>query len=217
MKAIAHRASGDMRSAINDLESLAAGEITEEDVKKLDYRETERDIFEALKIIFKTSTAQNASNATDDVDENYDTLFEWIRENVPKEYRKRGDLAEAYEMLSRADVQKGRMVQRQDWKLMKYVYELMTVGVALAKDEKYGGWTKYQYPSRIKKMGKSKAARSKRDSIGRKIGDKLHVSVSEATDLIPFLQLLFADEAWKENLVESLELEEKEVEFIESF
>lgn len=218
MKAIAHRADGDMRSAINDLESLALrGEVSEEDVKKLDYRETEREIFEALKILFKTMSAETASDATEGLDESYDDVLQWVRENIPREYTKPGDCARGYDALSQADVFRGRMVSRQDWMLMKYVYELMTVGVALAKDEKYSGWTKYAYPSYLKKMGQSRAARSKRDSIGAKMGDALHVSVSEATDLIPFLQLVFQDAEWKENIVKELDLEEKEVSYIEDF
>ncbi len=218
LKSIARRADGDMRSAINDLESVAsAGSVTKEDVRTLGYRETERDIFEALKIVFKTTTAQTASGATDGLSEDHGEVFEWIRENVPKEYERERDVARAFDSLSKADVFRGRMMSRQDWALMKYVYSMMTVGVALAKDEKYSGWTRYGYPSRIRKMGQSKAAREKRKSIGEKIGEELHVSVSEATDMIPFLQILFEHEDWKANIVERLGLEEKEVEFIESF
>ncbi len=218
LKSIARRADGDLRSAINDLESVAQkGSVTKEDVKTLGYRETERDIFEALKIIFKTTTAQNASNATEGLDEDHEEVFEWIRENVPKEYGKDEDVADAFDSLSKADVFKGRMMSRQDWALMKYIYEFMTVGVALAKDEKYKGWTKYGYPSRIRQMGQSKAARKKRDSIGEKIGEHAHVSVSEATDMIPVLQILFENEEWKENIVRQLELEDDEVTFIDSF
>ncbi|MDY6776889.1 MAG: replication factor C large subunit [Candidatus Nanohaloarchaea archaeon] len=217
MKAIAQRSDGDLRSAINDLESLSSGRITDEDVKKLDYRETERDIFEALKIVFKTETAGTASDATDGIDEDYGEFLAWLRENIPREYKKPGDVAEAYSELSLADVFRGRMETRQDWSLMKYVYEVATVGVALSKEEKYSGWTKYSYPSSIKKMGRSKAARAKREGIGEKMGEKLHVSVSEATDMIPFLQLLFRREEWKQELVEELGLDEKEVDYIESF
>ncbi|MDY6769489.1 MAG: replication factor C large subunit [Candidatus Nanohaloarchaea archaeon] len=218
MKAIAQRADGDMRSAINDLESLSNRDrIDTEAVKALGYRETGRDIFEALKILFKTTTASTASDASDGIDEDYGELLAWVRENVPKEYTDRGDLARAYDRLSEADVFRGRVEQRQDWSLLKYVYDLATVGVALSKEEKYGGWTKYSYPSSIKRMGQSKAARNRRESIGAKVGEHLHVSVSTATDLIPFLQLLFRREDWKENIVREVELEEKEIEYIEEF
>lgn len=218
MKSIARRADGDMRSAINDLESLAGkGSVTKDDVKTLGYRETERDIFEALKIIFKTMNARNASNATDGLAEDHETVFEWIRENVPKEYERDADVARAFDSLSKADMFNGRMMSRQDWALMKYVYEFMTVGVALSKDEKYKGWTKYGYPSRIRRMGQSKAAREKRRNIEGKLGEHLHMSTSEATEMIPVLQVLFQREEWKENIVDRLELEEKEVDYIESF
>jgi replication factor C large subunit len=218
MKAIARRADGDMRSAINDLEGLArTGRVTEGDVKDLGYRETEREIFETLKIIFKTTTAQTASDAPDGLDEDHDTLFEWIRENVPKEYTTADDMAAAYDRLSRADLFKGRMMHRQEWTLLKYIYAYMTVGVALSKEEKYAGWTKYGYPSTIRRMGQSQATRAKRDSVGEKIGDELHMSVQEATDMLPVLQILFQDDGLRENIVTQLELEDDEVEFIESF
>lgn len=218
IKAVARRAGGDMRSAINDLQSLAEkhGEITSDIVKDLGYRDTEKDIFEALKIIFKTTTAQTASDALDDVDEDYDTVFEWIRENIPREYERSGDRARAMDELSKADIFRGRIVKNQNWSLLKYVYELMSVGVALSKEEKYKGFTRYQYPSRIKKMGRSKASRKKRDDIGKKIGEELHVSVSDAYEIMPFLQELFAREEWKENIVDTLDLTEDEVEFIEA-
>ncbi len=218
MKAIARRADGDMRSAINDLESLAGGgRVTEDDVAALGYRETERDIFEALKIIFKTETAATASDAPDGLSEGYDDLFQWVRENVPREYTRPGDRQRAFDRLSRADVFRGRMVTRQQWGLLKYVYGLMTVGVALSKEEKYGGWTKYQYPSRIKQMGRSRAARATREAIGEKVGAALHVSVSDAADMLPFLQLLFRDAGVKADLVQELELDEDEVAYVEEF
>lgn len=217
LKAIARRANGDMRSAINDLEIVARqGAVTQDAVRVLGYRETERDIFEALKIVFKTTTARTASNATNGVAEDYDMFFEWVRENVPREYKKRRDVAEAFDSLAKADMFRGRVIRRQEWGLLKYVYAFMTTGVALAKQDKYEGFTKYAYPSRIRKMGQSKAARAKRESIGAKVGDEMHVSVSEAVDMLPFLRLLFQDEDWKQDIVSRLQLEEDEVEFIEA-
>ena len=219
MKSIARRAGGDMRSAINDLQSLAEknGEITKDLVKDLGFRDSKKDIFQALKILFKTTNPRTAKDAIDGVDEDYDTLFEWIRENVPKEYRKSEDVDRAMERLSRADVFRGRIVRGQNWSLLKYVYELMSGGVAAAKDEKYSGFTRYGYPSRIKKMGRSKASRSKRRDIGQKIGENLHTSISTATDMIPLLGDFFENDEWRENIVRELELTEDEVKFIQKF
>lgn len=219
IKSIARRSDGDIRSAINDLQSLAEryDDVDRDAIKDLGYRDTEKDIFEALKIIFKTTTAETASNATDDLDEDYDEVFEWIRENVPNEYKDEEEIAKAMEALADADLYRGRIRKGQNWTLLKYVYELMSVGVALSKEEKYDGFTRYQYPSRIKKMGQSKAKRKKRDDIGAKISDELHVSVNTARSIIPFLQLLFDRETWRTNIINELDFTDDEVAFIESF
>jgi replication factor C large subunit len=219
MKDIARRAGGDMRSAINDLQSLAEryDRIERENVKDLGYRDTEKDIFEALKVVFKTMDVSNAKNAFDNLSEDHDTLFEWIRENVPKEYERTSDCAAAMDVLSKADVFRGRMRFRQNWSLLKYVYDLMGPGVALSKRAKYKGFTRYGYPSRIKKMGRSKASRAKLEDVGRKIGDELHVSVRDASYMIPFLQHLFENPAWRENIVDGMGLTGDELEFIEEF
>ncbi|MDY6789436.1 MAG: replication factor C large subunit [Candidatus Nanohaloarchaea archaeon] len=219
IKSLARQSDGDMRSAINDLQSLAEryDRIDRETVKQIGYRDTDKGIFEALKIVFKTTTAATAADALDNVDEDPDTIFEWIRENVPKEYREIKDLADAMDKLSIADLFNGRIRRSQNWSLLKYVYDLMTVGVALSKQEKYKGFTRYSYPSKIKMMGRSKASRKKREEIGQKVGEKLHTSVSTATDMLPFLGQLFKKKAWKTSIVRDLELTEKETEFIEEF
>ncbi|MCJ7450135.1 MAG: replication factor C large subunit [Candidatus Nanohaloarchaeota archaeon QJJ-9] len=217
LKSIARHADGDMRSAINDLESLGEkhDKVTREEVKELGYRDTEKDIFEALKIIFKTGDAETASDATEDLSEGPDEILQWIRENIPKEYKKQEDVARAMEEISKADLFNGRIRKSQNWSLLKYVYSLMTVGVALSKEEKYKGFTRYSYPSRIKKMGQSKSQRKKRQDIGEKIGENMHISISKAVDILPFLQVLFQREGWKKSIAEELELTEDEVEFIE--
>jgi replication factor C large subunit len=101
-----------------------------------------------------------------------------------------------------------------NWKLLKYVYTFSTVGVALAKQDKYKGWTKYQYPSKIRKMGSSRAARNKLESIGSKVGDQLHVSTNESRQLLPFLAIMIDENP---DIAEQLELEDDEVEFVKKF
>lgn len=215
-KRIARQAGGQMRSAINDLQSAAIGKekLTVEDVKKLAPRDDRQEIFDALKIVFKTSTAKTANSATQNLDEDADTLLQWIRENVPREYSRADDLARAYYWVSKADLFNGRIRSRMNWKLMKYVFQFSTVGVALAKDEKYEGWTKYQYPSKIRRMGSSRASRNKLESISRKMGNKLHMSKKDVKKELPMFSD-FLDHY--PNLQHNLELEDEEVIFIEDF
>lgn len=213
-KRIARQAGGQMRSAINDLQAVALGKekLTIEDVKKQASRDDRQDIFDALKIVFKTRTAQTANSATENLDEDAETFLQWIRENAPREYERSDDLARAYYWISEADLFNGRIRKRMNWKLLKYVFQFSTIGVALAKDEKYSGWTKYQYPSKIRRMGSSRGARNKLDSISGKLGEKLHMSKKDVKDDLP----LFADFLdHYDGLQSQLELEDDEVEFIQ--
>jgi replication factor C large subunit len=215
-KRIARQSGGQMRSAINDLESIALGRdrVTNDDVGNLSPRDNRQDIFDALKVIFKTMNPDNARRATENLDEDADTFMQWVRENIPREYKKSGDVSEAYYWLSLADLSNGRIRRTQNWKLLKYVYLYSTVGVALSKEEKYKGWTKYQYPSKIKQMGSSRASRNKMEDIASKLGEKLHLSRRDVRKMLPELSL-FLDHYGE--LDEELELEEDEVEFIHKF
>lgn len=216
VKRIARQAGGQMRSAINDLESVARGRDRLEagDLTSLGYRDSEKDVFEALKMVFKTETAETANRATDNLDEDAETFMQWLRENVPREYQESGDVMDAYDWLSKADIFNGRIRKTQNWKLLKYVYMLSTVGVALGKDEKYEGWTKYQYPSKIQQMGSSRAARNRLETIGKKVGEKLHVSVEKSKQMMPFLATMLEEHPV---LQRQLRLSDEEVEFIENF
>jgi len=97
---------------------------------------------------------------------------------------------------------------------MKYIYEFSTVGVALSKEEKYSGWTKYQYPSKIKKMGSSHASRNTLDSLTSKISKNLHISKQDATNSLPLYHKIIKS---NEDLIEDLQLEEKEIKLMEKF
>lgn len=216
-KRIARQAGGQMRSAINDLEAVALGrdKITADDLDVIASRDNRQEIFDSLKIIFKTMNPDNARQATENLDEDAETFMQWIRENVPREYKRKEDIANAYEYVSKADLFNGRIMKNQNWKLLKYVYAFSTVGVALSKAEKYSGWTKYQYPSKIKKMGQSRASRNKLQAISSKLGEKLHISGRESVRELPFIAEMLESNGTE--IVEDLELEEDEVEFIRKF
>ena len=216
VKKIARRSGGQMRSAINDLEACALGkkELTSDDIDVVGTRDNRQEMFDALKMIFKTMNPDTASRATENLDEDADTLVQWVRENIPREYKRSADVERAYNQLSKADLYNGRIRKRMNWKLLKYVYSFSTVGVALSKEEKYSGWTRYQYPSKLIKMGKSRASRAKLDSIGGKVGHKLHVSGRESNRMLPFLSIMLEENP---QIQEQLELEDDEVEFIKEF
>jgi len=115
IKQLAKRSEGDLRSAINDLETLSKGkiEIVAKDLESLGNREREENVFDALKIIFKTKSPISARMSIQNVSKPPDEIFWWIEQNVANEYEKPEEIAKAYEMLSRADIFRGRISKRQ--------------------------------------------------------------------------------------------------------
>ncbi len=188
LEEIAERCEGDVRAAINDLYIRSPG-----------FREREKDIFERMLIVFKSTTYKHARSAAWLVD--HDFLKLWIEENIPREYTKKDDCAQAFDVLSRADVFDGRIMRRQYWGFLRYSSDLMTAGVALAKKEKYRKFTKYSFPNFLRLMSQSANMRKLRLSIAKKLGRMLHCGWREAVEFFPVLkQMLMRDEKVGEHL-----------------
>ncbi|XRO75245.1 replication factor C large subunit [Methanocaldococcus sp. 28A] len=191
LKMIAQHSAGDLRSAINDLEALAlSGDLSYEAAQKLPDRKREANIFDALRIILKTTHYGIATTALMNVDETPDVIIEWIAENVPKEYEKLDEVERAFEYLSKADRYLGRVMRRQNYSFWKYATTLMTAGVALSKDEKYRKWTPYSYPKIFRLLTQTKAEREILNKILKKIGEKTHTSSKRAKFDLQMLKIL---------------------------
>ncbi|WP_459201871.1 replication factor C large subunit [Methanococcus sp. CF] len=216
IKMIASHSGGDLRAAINDLQSLAAGGTLEiEDAKELPDRDSEKSIFDAMRIIMKTTHYDIATSATRDVKEELGTIEEWISENLPKEYLKYKDLAEGYDYLSKSDVFLGRVFRRQYFGLWRYASALMTAGTALAKEEKYRGFTKYSPPTIFTKLSRTKGTRQKMKDILKKIALKTHNSTKRARNTLDYMVVIFeSNPEVSAELVEYYELTKEEMEFL---
>ena len=188
---IAEMNSGDLRGAINDLQALAEGRdrITAEDVVT-DERDTTEGIFDYLDTVIKEAGAQQALEASYDVDETPDDLINWIEDNMPKDYRGE-ELAVAYGFLGNADRWLGRVRATQNYSYWRYAADNMTAGVAAARRQSKGGWTRYGPPSYWSKLGRSKGTRDKRDYIARQIAEANGVSMSTARrEVLPYLSTM---------------------------
>jgi len=195
LKFIAQRSSGDVRSAINDLQALAQGKRTlaYEDVSWLGYRDRQETIFNVLRLIFYGKTCQGAKQAADMADVDIDMLFEWIYENVPAHLTDPSDLAKAMDSLSIADLYRGRIRSTQDWSFTRYVIDYMTAGVAMARQNtETHGWIPFKFPERIQMLSRSKTERAMQLSIGYKIKRKCHISANRASkEILPYLKIIF--------------------------
>jgi replication factor C large subunit len=218
LNTLAEHANGDLRSAINDLESLCLGKkkIIEKDVTVLGYRDTSTNIFKAITGVFKTTSYSRARESIYDLHEDPEHLLLWIDENLPLEYKRPDDLASAYLPLSKASIYLGRVRRRQHYRLWGYANDLMTAGVALSKTQPYHGYTRYQFPSWLTKMSRSKGIRSIQKSLNEKLSSRLHTSTYVTqTSIFPYFKYLFEHEKrFNIHAIRDLELDAEEIGFI---
>ncbi len=188
LEAIAEATSGDLRSAVNDLQAIAetAERLTVEDVVTSERDRTEG-IFEFLDALIKEEDAEGALRASYDVDENPDEMLNWIEDNLPNDYTG-GELADAYEFLTNADRWLGRVRATQNYSYWRYAADNMTAGVAASRREPKGGWTRYGPPSYWSKLGRTRSKRDQRDSVAERIAEREGTSVATARrEIVPFL------------------------------
>ncbi len=188
LEAIAESTSGDLRSAINDLQALAEGdrELTTDDVVTGE-RDRTKGIFDFLDEVIKEKGAEEALRASYDVDETPDDLINWLDENVPKDFEGE-ELADAYGFLSNADRWLGRVRATQEYSFWRYASDNMVAGVAAARGGEKGGWTRYSPPSYWSRLGRTSGTRDTRDYVAREIAEEHAVSVATARrEILPYL------------------------------
>jgi len=217
LKTIADRSKGDVRSAVNDLQSLCLNRthLSIEDIDVLGYRDREILIFDALREVFKTKSLQSSRDCLRDVDVEPEMFLYWVAENLPREYRDAEDLAYSYEALSKADVFFGRVNASRVYDLWSYACDLMSGGVSVAKTHSYGN-SQYVFPQWLKQMKSNQSTRLIRDSVVKKIAVVNHVSDKKAKETaLPYFQTLFRDNPrFACKMIRQLYLSESEVKFL---
>jgi replication factor C large subunit len=180
LETIAEANSGDLRGAIKDLQAQVEGRtrLTEDDVVTAE-RDRTKGVFDYLDTVIKEADAREALEASYDVDETPDDLINWIEDNVPKDYHGE-ELAAAYGFLANADRWLGRVRATQNYSFWRYAADNMTAGVAAARREEKGGWTRYGPPSYWSKLGRTRGTRDTRDYVARQIADTGGVSTGTA-------------------------------------
>lgn len=197
--AIAERAEGDVRAALNDLQCNGPTSRTHE-----------KDIFQIVRGILKGENYATVKEImSGDVD--YELIKLWIDENIPAEYETVQDISLAYDSLSKADIFDGR-IRKTNWQLLKYSIDLATAGVAIAKKTTYKKFTKYNFPSYLRNMSRSMERRAMLKAVGTKIGKKVHANAKNSLDFLPIIKEYGKSNV--ENLMAFYEFTEEEIAFI---
>jgi len=194
LKVIAEKSSGDARAAINDLQSLMVmanekKEIFELSPELVGGREKNKSIFEVLKVVLKGKT-QEAIGILDNAGIEIDEFIMWLDENLPLEYKAQ-ELAKAYDILSKADVLRGRIIRRQHWRSLVYVDLLVSAGICSAKKNKTDKFVSYQRPSRILKFWIEKQGERRENA--KVLASMTHCSTKKAYRELPYIQMALKD------------------------
>ncbi|MEK6860893.1 MAG: replication factor C large subunit, partial [Nanoarchaeota archaeon] len=211
IKKLAMISGGDLRAAINDLQILTEHSkvLSSEDIDFLGERERESSIFNLLMLIFKSKNIDGILKSLDNVDMAPEDIIMWIDENLAREYSGK-DLERAYDMLSKADVFRGRIRRQQYWRFLVYINSFLGPGVALSKERKEEGFVQYKKVSRIFRYWQLNQKYAIRKGVAKKLSYRLHMSSKKTIkDVIPYMKIIA-----KNNKNVNFGLDEEEVEWL---
>jgi len=214
---LAKRSNGDLRTAINDLEVIARGKdkITSEDLDLLSSKDNIINSFDAVRTVLKSKNPRRIKDAMK-VEAEPSLMLEIIAENIPREYEKVHEIQKAYEMISQADIYLGRAFSTRAYTYWKYAYELMSLGVALSKEETYRKFSRFNNSSIFTKLSKSRAKRDLRDRVAEKMGEKLHASKKVVKEQFPYMEIMFQNEDTAYEIATYFDLKDDEVKLFRS-
>jgi replication factor C large subunit len=171
LKLIAIKSQGDMRAALNDLQSYSSPQDIS--INTDEKRDSEENIFHILRKLFKER--DHFLDLFDHSSLSLDEILLWIEENIPKEYKSEA-LAKAYYALGKADVFRGRIYKNQSWRFLIYQNAFQSAGISFAKATPIQGFTSYDRPKRVLKIWLNNRKTEKKKSISRKYARLVHCS-----------------------------------------
>ena len=218
LRAIAENAGGDMRAAVRDLQSVAAGKevLNVADMGNLSERTARKDMYDLMYAVFRKGDPMAARKASFDIDEEPGFILLWVEENLPYEYTDTGDLVRGCERLSKADIYLGRVNRRQYYGFWSYATDMMTAGVSDARRTSPANRSRFRFPAYLMKMSRSKSVRNMKNSISEKLGGYLHTSKARrSSDVLPSLRVtLKNDQGLRAFMLRDVGLEEEELAFL---
>lgn len=207
---IAVKAKGDLRAAINDLQTISG--LEDASLIKFDERNKEVDIFNTLRLIFKEIPTKDTLSLFDSLNMSIDDIMLWIEENIPAEYTGK-ELAKAYDLLSRSDVFKGRIYKQQYWRFLLYENIFLSYGISASKDSAKRGFTVYKKPTRILKIWMNNQKTAKRKTIAQKYASYVHIGEKRAMRDFPVLKMIIKSNP---EVQKEIKLNEEEIAYLNS-
>jgi replication factor C large subunit len=214
LERIAQNSLGDLRSAINDLQITAEGKkiLTLRDTIYLATRNKDISMYDTLKGVFSAESPREASMILSRSNVNFDDFLLSLSDNLPLRYPDPAELATAYDMVSKADVFRGR-IGVENWHLLKYFFNFLAEAGTISP-KSFKPFDFIFPPMRIMKLYWTKGKRTKLENICQKIALKCHISRKTAkTDIVPFIRMIIKKQ--KSNpIISWLKLDTNDVEYL---
>ncbi|MCW4023896.1 MAG: replication factor C large subunit [Candidatus Bathyarchaeota archaeon] len=214
LERIAENSRGDVRSAINDLQGLSEENkvLTAKDTMMLSYRNKDISMDETLASFFSAKSLTDANILLSRSNVDFDELLMSVSDNLPRRYADCNELAEAYDLVSKADMFRGR-IGTENWHLLKYFYSTMAQAAAVAPTS-YKPFQIKTPPEKIITLFWTKSKRTTLDKICAKIAAQCHISKATAKkDVVLFLKIMLQKPS-SEGIVLGLGLLPEEVDFL---
>ncbi|MFQ5532169.1 MAG: replication factor C large subunit [Candidatus Nanoarchaeia archaeon] len=210
LTSIAARAKGDLRAAINDLQT--ASRLQDPSQITFHERNKEIDIFNALKQVFQGKPSKHTLELYDSVNMQIDEIILWVEENIPKEYHGE-ELARAYELLSKVDLFKGRIYKQQYWRFLIYENFFLSYGISSSKKSLKTGFKSYKKPTRILKIWLNNQRTMKKKSIAQKYARYVHVGEKRAMSEFPIIRHVLKSHP---KIASELKLTREEIDYLKN-
>lgn len=202
LKSIVEAANGDIRSAINFLQSGGSSRKDEEltAAQSVDAFFAARDARAALEAL-RAYPGQPR-------DKLRDLLVAVAKARILEERKTR-----ALEILSRADVLVGRMMRGKNWRLLRYLDQMLASELWAVLGDGGARYTldSVAWPLQLRIWNDSRKLKELGLLAGKRMGISQKGSLVED---IPFMVLMCRDRGFREALVRSLDLEENYAEFL---
>lgn len=190
IESIVHRAHGDLRAALNDVDAISPLPPGPAQMSVLGNRDLGSDLAFVTEEALTQARFYRSTEVRDRVDATPEDLFPWIEENLPRFSIDAAHRAAAYVPLAHADLYLNRARRWRNYGLWSYASELMTGGVGIRVRDRPGTSTgPARFPEFLGEMGRSRGARALRESIAGKYGGAFHLSREKVREVgLPFLE-----------------------------
>jgi replication factor C large subunit len=214
LERITQNSRGDVRSAINDLQSLSEENhsLTLQDTVMLSSRNKDISMDETLRRYFSAQSIAEVSSLLSYSSIDYDDFLLSVSDNLPRRYTDPRELAEAYDFVSQADMYRGR-IGTENWHLLKYFFNEVAQAAAV-NPQSYKQFEFISPPIRIITLFWTKGKRSMLDAICGKIGAQCHVSHEIAKhDFVPYIKMILQRQK-SNTLIDWFKFTAEEVDFL---